>query len=205
MLDAANKTYIFILAFLASLLFFSNVDLSAQTAPADAPAGSSLEQRVEQRKKERAITLDEKASDRIVDRCVNAQGKIRSIRGTYTGASNNRTNVYKDVDAKLWIIIGSLKLIDKDTFKLEQQRLDLLKQINAFDNSAAQLRQTLDDLAAMNCKADPVGFKALLDTSRLYNAQVRSSFITIRSQIIDHIKPTLSEYADELKIKASSE
>ena len=204
MLKAATKTYILIFTIFACL-FALSASAGAQTPPGDSVPGSSLEQRVVQRKQERAITLDEKTAKRMQDRCVNTQNKLRSIRDTYTSSSNNRDNIYKDVDAKLWVVIGSLKLIDKDTFKLEQQRLELTKHIKEFDNASTQLRQTLDDITAMNCKADVVGFKALVDTARLYNAQVRSSFIIIKSHIIDHIKPTLGEYANELKIKASTE
>lgn len=205
MLNEASKIYILILAFFASLLFFSAANLNAQTPPADTAPGSTLEQRVAQRKQERAITLDERTTERIQNRCVNAQNKIRSIRDTYTASSDNRNNVYKDVDAKLWVVIGSLKLVDKDTFKLEQQRLELAGKIKSFDNSTTQLRQTLDDMTAINCKADPVGFKALLETARLYNGQVRTSFTNIRSYIIDEIKPTLSAQANDLKVKASTE
>lgn len=200
----ANKIHILIIAVFACL-FLMAATAGAQTPPADAPAGSSLEQRVAQRKKERAVALDQNTTERLQNRCTDAQGKIRSIRGSYTTSSNKRNDVYKDIDAKLWIIIGSLKLIDKDTFTLEQQRLELLKQIKAFDNASVQMRQTLDDITAINCKADPAGFKSLLETAKIYNSQVRSSFVSIKTYIVDQIKPTLSSLANDLKIKASTE
>lgn len=204
MLSAATKTYLLIIAVFACLLIFS-ASVRAETPPADAPAGSTLEQRVAQRKQERSVALDQKTIDRLQSKCTDTQGKIRSIRDSYTTSSNKRNGVYKDVDAKLWIVIGSLKLIDKDTFNLEQQRLELLKQIKTFDNASAQLRQTLDDITAINCKADPAGFKSLVETAKIYNSQVRNSFVSIKTYIVDQIKPTLSALANELKVKASTE
>ncbi len=205
MLKTANKTYILILALISCLAILSATAGAQQPDPKDPPPGSSLEQRIAQRKQERAVTLDEKSTKRMQDRCVDTQNKLRSIRETYTTSSNNRNNTYKDIDAKLWVVIGSLKLIDKDTFKLEQQRLELANKAKAFDNYSVQLRQTLDDIMAMNCKADPVGFKSLVDTARLYNLQVRNSFVEIKNYVVDQIKPTLSAHAEELKIKASTE
>ena len=186
-------------------MFLASATVKAQTAPENSKPGSTLEQRVAQRKAERKVTLDDKTVRRLETRCTNTQGKIRTLKSRYSDTSNNRNKTYRNIDAKMWVIIGSLKLIDKDTFKLEQQRLELAKQVAAFDNSSAQFRQVMDDAAAMNCRADPAGFMALIETARLYNAQIRKSFTSIRSYVIDTIKPTITEYSTELELKASTE
>lgn len=178
---------------------------SAATNPKNTPPGSSLEQRIAQRKKERKIKLDDNTKTRLEGQCVYAQGNLRTLTDSYSKSSDNRDKVYRSIDAKLWIVIGSLKLINKDTFSLEQQRLEYLKRVQAFEGQSSQFQQVINDMLAMNCKADPVGFKALLETARIYNAQIRSSFIGIKSYLIDHVQQTITQQADDLKLKTSTE
>jgi hypothetical protein len=178
---------------------------SAAANPANTPPGSSLAQRVAQRKKERKIKLDDNTKTRLQGQCVYAQGNLRTLTDSYSKSSDSRDKVYRSIDAKLWIVIGSLKLINKDTFSLEQQRLEYLKRVQAFENQSTQFQQVINDMLAMNCKADPVGFKALLETARIYNAQVRSSFIGIKSYLIDQVQQTVNQQADDLKLKTSTQ
>jgi len=204
MISYAKKTTVigFVLAmFLASLGLFT-VSVGAQ---ADTPSGSTIEQRVNQRKQERKIALDENNKKRLESVCVNTQTKIRILRDEYVKVSDKRSEVYRKIDARLWVLIGSLKYINKDTFKLEQQRSEFLKQVKAYENSVSQFRQTLEDAAAINCKADPEGFKALIDTARLYNTQIRTQANGIRQYVTDQIKPTVTAHADALKPKTSTE
>jgi hypothetical protein len=180
------------------------IDVGAAT-PANTKPGSSLGQRIAQRKKERKIKLDRNNIERVQNQCTRTQGKLRTLSDSYTRSIDNRSKVYRVIDAKLWIIIGSLKFIDKDTFKLEQNRLNYLKEVKAFDNSSAQFKQTIDDIMAMNCRADPNGFISLVATARLYNQQVRTSFKDIKGYLVNEVKPTITQYSDDLKIKTSTE
>lgn len=204
MLRLFNKTSLVILL---CVFVFSGLigTVVAATKPANTKPGSSLAQRVAQRKKERNIKLDEAAKTRLESQCVYAQGVLRTMTDGYSKSAANRHNIYRGIDAKLWIIIGSLKLINKDTFALEQQRAEYLKRVEAFENQSDQFQQVINDMLAMNCKADPVGFKSLLETAKLYNAQVRSSFIGIKSYLIDHVQQTVNQMADDLKLKTSTE
>lgn len=207
MISYAKKTTVFsvliAVILLGLALFVSRVN--AQTAPANTAAGSSIEQRVNQRKQERQVKLDETNSKRLESVCVNTQTKVRILRDEYVKVADKRSEIYRKVDARLWVLIGSLKYINKDTFKLEQQRSELLKQVNAYENSVTQFRQTLEDTAAVNCKADPAGFKALIETARLYNSQIRTQANSIRQYVTDQIKPTVTAHANDLKPKTSTE
>ena len=185
-------------AFLAS-------QVGAQTTPSPTKSGSSLEQRIKQRKAERKIKLDLDNTERIQGTCVNTQTIIRQLRDQYVEVAKNRSDVYRRADAKLWVTIGSLKFIDKDTFKLEQQRLSFVKQVNAFEASVNEFRQSLDDMTAMNCKADANGFMSLLETARLYNTRIRTQSDGIKNDVINLIRPTLTNHANELKPNQSTQ
>ncbi len=175
---------------------------SAFTQPASPAPGSTVVQRLEQRKKERAITLDEATQKRLGNQCLSTQSKIRISQQTLTQLFADRAKTNRQVDGKLWVSIGQLKLAEKDTFDLEQKRAKLAEKSATVENTASNFQQTLDDIVVLNCKADVVGFKALLDTSRLYLSQVRDQSADTRNYILNDIKPALATHAKELQPNA---
>ena len=178
---------------------------SSQTAPAPTPAGGTFEQRLAQRKAERNVVLDERTTKRMQSLCVQAQGKVRVLQQKTTPAMVNRQRVYHQMDAKLWVIIGKLKIAGKDTLKLEQQRATLAQKSATFQTTAQLYQQSLDDLLSVNCQADPVGFKAVLDTGRIYRGQLRDQSTDIRNYTNNEIKPALGGFASELSVKPNTD
>jgi hypothetical protein len=200
-LSKTNIIYLLVLVLLISsvVIFRSHTD-AAVVPPKNTPPGSTLNQRIAQRKLERGTRLDTTNIQRIQSTCTGTQGIFRGYSENYSSMTANRDKVYGSIDAKLWIVIGSLKLVNEDTFKLEQQRLAFAKMVQKFDNQAAQFKQTVSDITAMNCQADPNGFVALVETSRLYNAQVRQSFKDIRNQVVNSLNPTITQHANDLRV-----
>jgi hypothetical protein len=176
----------------------------AEQAPADPPPGGTLAQRVDQRKKERAIVLDKKEQTRLVGQCVKTQSKLRSIQQSAATIADNRAKTYLHIDADLWIVIGQLKLDDKDTFNLEKNRSQLASKVAAFVSTGTKYRQALDDTVVVNCEADIVGFKAMLDTTRIYYKQWSDQAEGIRLYVVNDIKNALSEYVKELQASETS-
>lgn len=176
--------------------------LYAAVPPANPPAGGSFEQRLAQRKVERTIKLDDKDKKRLMQRCAAAQGVVRAWYQAASTSVDDRNKTYQRVDAKLWVIIGRLKLADKDTFALEKQRSKFAANINDFQATAANFLQTLDDVQVVNCEADIVGFKALLDTARLYYKQVIDKSDGINNYVVNNIKATLADHSAELQPKS---
>lgn len=166
--------------------------------------GSTFEQRLAQRKAEQKITLASADSKRIVTRCVDVQTKIRTLSDTTNTLITAHTAVYNKIDAKLWVMIGQLKLADKDTFNLEKVRSDYVTKVTAFKDTATYYKQTLDDLVLVKCVTDPTGFKALLETARAYYGQLRTQVTEIRTYVTTNITNSLKDYSDQLQAKLDS-
>lgn len=192
------KFYIALSTLLPACVIGGGVVL-AQSAPAPPALGGTLEQRVAQRKVEQAISLDETDQKRLASRCVVVQGKIRSLNQKVSPAIASRTETYLQIDAKLWIAIGQLKLAGQDTLNLEKQRSELAAQVAAFVDSAGHLTQVLDDIQVMNCQADVTGFMSLIETARIYHIEARAKAEGMRKYVIDDIKTTLGTYASDLR------
>lgn len=190
----------------AVLVLFAQpqVGHSQAKAPAATAPGSTLEQRVAQRKAEKPTTLDARDQQRVTSMCTNAQAKLRTLKQKTTSIVDTRTGIYKSIDGKLWIATGKLKLADKDTFELEKQRGALATNVATYEAMAKEYQQVLDDAALINCKADPAGFKSLLETARDYRKALRSQTEIIRNDVINNIKPALTNYATELKGKTGT-
>jgi hypothetical protein len=194
------KYKILSLAALISLsVILSTGNANAQVAPAPAAPGSSLDQRIAQRKAERNVVLAPNDTKRLTTACLASQGKIRIIHKNNAPIIESRTSLYNHIDATLWVVIGKLKLGKNDTFTLEKNRQVYSDKLSAFNGTAAAYQQTLDDTALINCAADPTGFRALLDTAKMYRTQLREQSVDTRNYLINDVKSTLSTHATDLK------
>lgn len=182
-----------------------NRPAGAQVPPTPAAPGSTLDQRVAQRKTERNVVIAQKDQQRLVNVCVSAQTKVRVLQQQTTPAVADHVKTNQQIDAKLWIMVGKLKIAQKDTFQLEKQRAALADKFSAFQQTGQNYNQTLDDIVAVNCRTDLVGFKALLDTARIYRTQLRDQSTDIRNYLNNEIKPTLGNFATDLQVKPSTE
>jgi hypothetical protein len=173
----------------------------AATQPATPPSGSDFEARLKQRKTEREIKLEERDDKRIKLVCTKSQTTIRSLYQNAVKAIDDRNKAYYKADAKIWVMVGRLKLAEQDTFELEKQRANFAKQIADFQTTGSNFTQTLDDLLTINCAADAVGFKALLETARIYHKQIVAKSDAIREYAVNDLKTTLTNHATALQPK----
>lgn len=176
----------------------------AQVPPAATAPGGSIEQRIAQRKAERNVVITTEDKSRLESSCSSAQTKLRSLQQTTTPVVLERAKANLLIDAKLWVIIGKLKLAEKDTFALEKQRATLAEKVRVFAETERLYQQTLDDAIVLNCKADLVGFKAMLDTARIYRTQVRDQSTDIRNYLVNDIKPSLNAFSAQLQGKQTT-
>lgn len=191
----------------AVAVFLAVVTIGSLTAatvlaapPANPPAGSNFAQRLRIRKVEQQIRFaEEDDRERVVNRCVQAQNTFREIQQRIAPAFDNRREVYVRMDAKLWVVIGQLKLAEQDTFRLERQRTILAGHVATLQRTFSYYSQTVDDLVLINCQADPAGFQALLNTARLYHTRVRTQSEAVRDYVVDTIKPTLARHSQDIQ------
>lgn len=163
------------------------------------PSGSTIEQRIAQRKKEQGIILEKQAETRLIQQCRSAQTNIlNNVLRNSEEPIQKRIDLYQKIDGKLLITIGQLKQLGKDTYAFEQKRTELLAKMAEFKATGINYKQSLDDVTAINCQSDPVGFKALLETSRYYNNQLYAQSGGINNYYVTNIKPIYSNFSKEL-------
>jgi hypothetical protein len=179
--------------------FVIPVIAAAQAAPAPPTAGGTLQQRIDQRKKERNITLSKLDQDRLTARCVNVQGSVRQLQRNMTPIVAKRISTYQLIDGYLWVAVGKLKIGGNDTLELEKEHATYAQKVDALQKDFSYFQQSLDDIAVMNCQADLVGFKAMLETARLYLTQIKTEADDLQSYVVNTIKDTLTKQVTALQ------
>lgn len=164
----------------------------------------TLQERVAERKEKRAIKLNSAQTVRLKNRCKSAQGRINSLNENVKGIEKNRTALYDK------IVVRLNELVDKigdqaDTTTLKTEITTLSEKVDDFKGHIAAYRTSLDDLAQMDCEADPEGFKASLETAKEYRAELLTISKDIRMTIKDNIKPLLQEIKKQLNPESESE
>lgn len=188
---------------LTALVIFVAPNVWAQ--PVDAPIGSTLEQRVNQRKAEQKTNLTPKEVTKYQSTCVKSQAAVRDLQTVLGPNISKRVDVYNKVDAKLLIIAGQLRLAGKDTKNLEAARTEYANKVISVTNAMNQYRATLDDLVTIDCKADINGFIALITTARQYHQSIRQQANDIKAYVEGAIKKSLDNHVKELQPKSNAE
>lgn len=193
-------------AILCLTVFLTSVTSTAFATgtPANPAPGSTFDQRLAQRKAEQNEQLDTQTQLHIQQTCIIGQGHIRQLQTNATTMANNRTTTYQKIDGIILMSIGELKLASLDTFTLEQNRTTLVQKMSAFEATASNYQQTLGDLLVINCKADPVGYQALLDTARYYYKQLGVQSADISSYTVNTVQPVIQNFITQLQPKSST-
>jgi hypothetical protein len=202
-----NYIYATVLVLLAILLISQLISnqVNADTTPADPAAGSTIDQRIEQRKRERNLAYDERETKRLTDRCVQGQNNLRRLVDPKTKMLERRDQTYSSVSAKTWIAVGSIRLAKIDTFNLERLRLKFDEELVEFRKLSNNYKLSLEDAVQMNCGADIIGFMSVVETLRIYDQQLSNQARKMRQTVNIQLREELNAANRELQPRAVEE
>lgn len=163
------------------------------------------EARSAERKEKLKTKLDAAQKKRIEDRCVASQGKITALKAKVQGYDKGYVTRYDTLLGKLSDVSVKLKANNLDTTKLDASVSELTGKVAAFNTDVDAYQQTIDDLATMDCKADPVAFKAAIETSRTQLTALRAQVGAIRALLKDTVRPELQALRTQLKTTETTE
>lgn len=152
---------------------------------------AQLKQRLEERKAKLKTTLSTIEKNRITAKCMNSQGKLKSLGNRIAGIQTSREKVYDNLVNRLTSLKTKLQDRGADVTKLTSDITALEAKIATYEADLAAYKQAVSDLSTMDCKADPVAFKASLETARTALAKVRQDAKDIKAFVNNDIKATL--------------
>jgi len=156
------------------------------------PDDVDLLRRLTDRKTSLKTKLTTAEQTRVKSKCVPSQtGSLKLLSGRIKGIETSRKETHKNLLSRLDKLIEKLKVKNVDTTELEAEIVVLKTKIATFDADLVLYKQAITDLKSMDCVADPVSFKASLETARTLKQTVAKDSETIKSYVTETIKPTL--------------
>lgn len=163
----------------------------------------SLQERINKRKAELKIRLSAAEKLKIQNKCQASQGHVSSVKGRIQGIETSRTQVYSNMTDRLTDLSEKLKNKGADTAALDAAIAELKKKIETFNTDLATYKQAVSDLADMDCKTDPDGFKASLQAARTAQETTSKDAKDVRAYVNDTIKPLLKTIRTALEADAT--
>lgn len=173
-----------------------DTDDTAKTTLTDTE--TTLEERVNTRKNARSLRLSAAQQARLRSRCQAAQGLLTAYEARVKTLERNRVNAYDKIHDHLTSLLERLNG-QVDTAELTAAIENLEAQVTAFQQHLNDYHQVITDLAAMDCTADPTGFRASLDTAKEQRSDLLSESAVIRTYIQDTLRPILQDIKAELQ------
>ncbi len=192
---------------LGPIITYANENAASPTTTAattDTTVKQNRDKRVKEHKDKLKVKLSNLEQKRLQERCKNAQGKVSSLQGRITGVETSHNKVYGNLLSRLTTLSDKLKAQGVDTTQLDAQITELTTQVTKFKTDLATYKTDVSDLAALDCAADPSGFKATLEASRIELALLRQESTAIRSYVQNTIKPTLQTIRAALVAKKTT-
>jgi hypothetical protein len=157
-----------------------------------------LKARLDKRKADLKTKLSAAEQTRLKTKCKSTQGNLSSLSGRIKGVETSRTEVYGGLVARLSILASRLQNQGIDHNPVQTNIDELKVKIATFNTDLAAYKQAVEDLKNMDCAADPVAYKASLETARSALAKLKDDSKAIHTYVNESIKPTLQEVRSKL-------
>lgn len=163
----------------------------AEEAPETAEQKTEREAFIKKHKELLKIKLTATERKKLLDKCKPAQAKVSGISGRLKGIKTSRGQVHENLQDRLNKLVEKLKVKGINTTELETSIATLTTNIEAFNTDLDTYEQSVTVLRALDCQADPEGFKAVLQTSRTNLEKLHADSKAIHTYLNDTIKPLL--------------
>jgi hypothetical protein len=192
--------------FLLAVISFSYVHAQeTPTTTTETDSEANREQRIEERKDRLKTRLDSNQFKRLTLRCGGAQGKLNSLIVRFENSDKPYRVKYDNYVQRLEKLQTRLKENDVDTAKLDEQITELKQKVQALKTAVDAFVVDVNDAKTMDCKADPVGFKAALEDAKVSAVALKAARQDLEAYARETIKPTIQELKTTVKNNKKSE
>ena len=141
----------------------------------------TLEQRIAERKTALKTALDATVQARLKTKCVAAQKLVTASKARSDKAIEVRQKAYQAISDRMENLVEALQNNNVDTSTLENLQAQVKTAIETLKKDVTAYNQTLADLSAMDCAADPAGFRATLDTAKTQRQQIAKDVAALKA------------------------
>lgn len=156
--------------------------------------------RLERAKRTFPIRLSEKETKRLASRCAVAQKNLAKISIRLKNRSTKITRKYDLIELHLAAVQKRLSNQQIDTSIIDLLLANFSKSTSEYEVALSNYQLALDDAVTVDCAAEPLGFKALLEDVRAK----RQVFVNEVKAIKDFTKGDLKTSFDALRARLKS-
>lgn len=179
-----------------SILIFAPISV----ARANIDAQTAFNGRVENYKKKFPNILSDEEKTFITQNCETTKDKIIKVRDSVNATTLNREDNYGDIERRLSAIQSRFSKQGIDTSSIDLMLASYRIEVSNYKKFADEYQVILNDLVAIDCKLDPMGYKSALLSARssrelvktslekiksVYNSQVASGFNLLAKQLYE--------------------
>lgn len=135
---------------------------------------------------------------RISLRCAVAQANAKTLATRLSTVQKNRATAYDKILSDLNKLKDKLDKQAYETTALQENITALQSKVDSYKTNMKNYYQAVDDVATVDCAADPVAFIAALQAARKAHEAVLPQLTDIRAYITNTIKPTLAQIRTQI-------
>lgn len=170
-------------------------------APVPSDSKSELTARIEARKAKFQTRLNNEEATRISGRCNGAQQKFAGIGKKFTENDTPLRTKYEAYIKRIQDVTQKAEAKGVDTAELKKNTDTFNQKYQAMIAAINEFNVSISDLQSIDCKANPTGFKASLDSARASLAEVQAA----RAELQKIAKGPLQNSFKALKIAIAKE
>lgn len=163
-------------------------------APANDPK-AELEARLQQRKATQKTQLSEAQTRNLQEKCTQAQPKIEAVGTKFTEMNTPLQTAFQSRSAQLQKVLFYGQDEKIDVVGVTKTSTEYNQKNQAYVAAGATFTTSINDLKLIDCKADPLAFKATLDSSRAELKTVQ----TMRDELMTYSKGPLLDAVKNIK------
>lgn len=130
---------------------------------------------------------------RLSLRCEVAQTKSKAIASRLSSIQKTRVTAYDNILKSLNDLKDRLEDQAFETTELKENIATLDSKVNDFKTNMQGYTQAVSDLGVIDCKKDPIGYRAAIQVARNHHAVLVPLVGDIRTYITNTVKPTLQQ------------
>lgn len=143
--------------------------------------------------------IRENEQNQIRLRCGVAQANAKTLSTRLARVRDARFAAYDKILKDLNALLGRLENQAYETTALQENINTLQGKVDSFKTNMTNYYNAVNDMATMDCNADPVGFIAAVEAARKAHALVLPEITDIRTYVTNTIKPTLAQVREQIE------
>lgn len=189
---------------LAGLLLLPAPPLLAQAVPESSLLQLSAEERLVKVQAEYGTTLFDAQKTRLSNVCSTVQGILRQYVDKSKAASENENSIYSGIISRIGSVQSQFSVSNIENAEFDGVVREYSVRLSSLKTSYELHHALLGDAIAMDCAANPVGFKSLIAAAKAAHPDIVTKRTSIKLYTADVVRPAIEQLKSDIQNDSST-